>query len=529
MNNDKKTALRFGEGNDETITFNTKNAIIIGENGSGKSALMRELKNQNEEKIDIIISAHKNMSLNEKIDSGTSMKDLQETTTQFSSSPMPNNYRSITNKNNKNKNGLSGLDNKYIQIDFNPNLEFLIKSSFAEKVENHDLKQKEQKIIPKNYQTKMDIVIQKWNEIFYPIKLKAYYKEQTIKIVSANKKEYEIQELSDGEKEVLYILTKTMLAKENSIILIDEPETFLNTALLNNLIDNIENIRDDCKFIYFTHDINFASSTTSSTLLWIKNYQYPNIWEVEEIKEDKEIPQELIFKIIGTKKTKVLFVEGHENSDKMLYRKIYSDFQIYPVGGNEKVRKYTKTLRENKENFNKEYYGLIDRDLKSDKKVKELKEKKIFCTPTAIYEGLFFKKRIIETVSKELQQENKTAEILESLKKNMFNENNCNKLEEKYTKQKIYEYFFKNQQEIHNSKTDYLLPIEKIKKDVSKKINKIKSSDNIDDILKKYNLKTIKNIKGYKSNEWEKIVLELINKKDSLPKKEFKKFMPKIK
>jgi ABC-type cobalamin/Fe3+-siderophores transport system ATPase subunit len=53
--------LKYGDSANDKITFLTKNASIIGANGSGKSSLMRKFKELNSNFT--TISAHKNLTI----------------------------------------------------------------------------------------------------------------------------------------------------------------------------------------------------------------------------------------------------------------------------------------------------------------------------------------------------------------------------------------------------------------------------------------------------------------------------------
>lgn len=84
-------------------------------------------------------------------------------------------------------------------------------------------------------------------------------------------KEYPAFRMSDGEREIFYVVGRVLLSKPSSLIIIDEPELHLHKAILNKLWDILEVKRNDCQFIYLTHDIDFASSRIAQKL-WLKSY-----------------------------------------------------------------------------------------------------------------------------------------------------------------------------------------------------------------------------------------------------------------
>ena len=73
---------------------------------------------------------------------------------------------------------------------------------------------------------------------------------------------YDASDLSDGERVIFYLIGQAILTKENSTIIIDEPELHINKAILVTLWDAIETERNDCAFVYLTHDLEFANFST---------------------------------------------------------------------------------------------------------------------------------------------------------------------------------------------------------------------------------------------------------------------------
>ncbi len=84
-------------------------------------------------------------------------------------------------------------------------------------------------------------------------------------------------EMSDGEKVGLYLISQTLLAEKDCIIIIDEPELHLHKSLMVRLWNKLEACREDCKFIYITHDLDFAVTKPASRLIWTKSYEN-GIW-----------------------------------------------------------------------------------------------------------------------------------------------------------------------------------------------------------------------------------------------------------
>lgn len=77
---------------------------------------------------------------------------------------------------------------------------------------------------------------------------------------------YLLRQMSDGERTVLYMAARVMTATDN-VVLIDEPELHMHSRLSIAFWDEVERTRPDCRFIYITHDLNFALSRRRATVL----------------------------------------------------------------------------------------------------------------------------------------------------------------------------------------------------------------------------------------------------------------------
>ncbi len=77
---------------------------------------------------------------------------------------------------------------------------------------------------------------------------------------------YLLRQMSDGERTVLYMGARVMMA-EQPIILVDEPELHMHSRLAVEFWDEAEKLRPDCRFVYVTHDLNFTLSRRRAVLL----------------------------------------------------------------------------------------------------------------------------------------------------------------------------------------------------------------------------------------------------------------------
>lgn len=204
-------------------------------------------------------------------------------------------------------------------------------------------------------------------------------------------------EMSDWEKVWLYLISQTLLAEQDCILIIDEPELHLHKSLMVRLWNKLEEYRSDCTFIYITHDLDFAVTKPSSKLIWVKQFNN-NTWNWLEVSPNEIIPENLYLEILWSRRP-ILFVEWEQGSlDMQIYQAYYEDFTIIPCGSCEKVIESVKGFKNNEILHDKNVYGLIDRDFRTDEQLEKLKKKKVYSTSVNKVENLFLVQEVIAIV-----------------------------------------------------------------------------------------------------------------------------------
>lgn len=216
---------------------------------------------------------------------------------------------------------------------------------------------------------------------------------------------YSIYKMSDGEKVILYNIAHVLQAPKGSIIIVDEPEMFLHRTILNKLWDKLEIERSDCLFVYITHDLEFASSRTSSQKCWIKSFEFSNEyisqshkWELEPL-PNNEIPEELLMRILGSRK-KILFCEGKKDKsyDSIILEILFPNLTISPVESCKDVINYTKAFNKI-QNKNVAAIGLVDSDFRTKEELNSLKRNSVFSFSVAEIENLLLHEEFLKLFS----------------------------------------------------------------------------------------------------------------------------------
>lgn len=406
-----KSNLKYNDSYDlySKLNFAQENIVLIGANGCGKTSLANVLKATMHFDKGIVIPAQKLLVIPtiESIPSYNStaseyeryqqiVLDGKQTYTQTNSNDIP--YDVIRKYGAEYKNILSML------------------VAEQNKVYNNycDEKKKGNNPSDKTLHCKMDDVIEIWNYLIEHRKLEC---ESGCNLVLYNKSEkYPAYKMSDGEKAVFYLVARVVLAPPSALIVADEPEMYLHPTIVNKLWDALERKRQDCRFIYLTHNLSFAESR-NAVKCWIKSYQaQPSPrWEIEKINFDSGLPEKMQLSLLGSQK-KILFCEGKENSlDKKIFERVFENYTIVPVDNCTSVIRYTKAFNKLPKSSVKAY-GLIDRDFLPDNALDKLKTDNVFFYDVAEIENLL----LIEEFVKAFENYKREPDVFEKIKQDVL-------------------------------------------------------------------------------------------------------------
>lgn len=289
--------------------------------------------------------------------------------------------------------------------------------------------------------TKLDTLRKIWQELLPHREL--IVEASNVKTSPTGKidKAYSSSEMSDGERVIFYMLGQALLAKSNTILIIDEPELHINKSILAKLWDKIETERKDCVLIYITHDVEFAASRHAAAKYVILSYQdSPEQWEIDHVPEDTDIPDDVVALIVGSRQP-VLFVEGEGGSlDIALYRRVYEKFTVISVGNCEQVIHTVETFARRNELHRVGCAGIIDADGRSSKESSLLSTKSIYTLPVSEVENLLLLPNVFIELAKALQFSDIEANnMLQSLKAIILDKvkNELDRISLDYTRRRI--------------------------------------------------------------------------------------------
>jgi len=378
--------------------------VIIGANGAGKTSLINELRKNSIDEM-YVLPAQKllyfvsNIHDRNGISRERYIQDLKKVDLK---------YETIDLYQSKIENDFSNKFTKLITL--------LVKD-YTNIVTRRSRKEKD---LPLTLWDRVEYI---WNQIFPEIKFELEPDDRVVK-VEKNGSKYSINGLSDGERCILFYIGSVLLAPENSYIVVDEPETFLNAAVYNELWDLLISERSDCQFVFASHNMDFVQSRTNATYIWCKKFEAPYSLEHQKLDDSLNLPLDLLTEVSGTKKP-ILFCEGTKNSlDYQIYSKLFSEFCfVKPVQGHKQVIQHTKAYNNLNKMHGNKAYGIIDYDWMDESSIKENKEEGIFVLPFNEVEMMLVDEAVVKSClpfddDKEKQQkfENLQQSIIESCK-----------------------------------------------------------------------------------------------------------------
>lgn len=404
---------RNGTSGQETITTEN-NIVLIGANGSGKTRLGVRIEQLTQNTYTVHrISAQKALNIPDY----AQIKNLEQAEKELLFG------RSDQHANNGQKmNSRWGGKPAIFLLDDYTRLLSLLFAKSSERDRDYTIAARTNQTYAEVPHAPIDRIISLWNTIMPHREIS--FMDGKVMARKTGQDEYHGQEMSDGERVILYLIGQCLCIPENSIIIIDEPEIHLHKSLVDKLWNQIEAQIQNKLLIYITHDLDFAASRTDAKKIWIQEYNGNNQWIWQETPIDEDLPEALMLEIIGNRKN-VIFCEGESGKlDSSIYQLVYPNFHIIPRGGGDKVIVATKALRANTTLHHLSAYGIIDSDYKEPEEIMALRGHNIHTISVAEIESLFCIEPIIRIISEhlELDPDQKVNEVIDYLTTSLTSE-----------------------------------------------------------------------------------------------------------
>lgn len=526
-----KYQMPNSQGKPELHETEANAVIIIGANGSGKSKLGAWMETHAYEKIHRI-GAQRNLNFEENIKL-KSYSEAEELVF-YGTTNKPFQSNKIYRWNNSDKLTTSMIN------DFEDVLAALLALKGNEQdyfVQQCKEAEKHGREYPKSPETVVDKLINVWDSVYPQRKLDVKDSKFFAKFDSGyGEKQYAANQMSDGERAVLYLTAQVLCIPREKTLIIDEPEVHLHKSIMNTLWRNLEALRKDCLFIYITHDTQFASMHMASDKYWIRSYDGTN-WNIEKI-QNTGLPEQLKLEILGNRKD-VLFVEGNEGSfDVALYSSIYPDYYIIPCGSCSQVISRTKAFRNSEELHHCKVFGIIDRDYRSEHEIESYKQDDIYTLGVAEVENLFITSEVLSAFAAHMC---KSDEAIKKIKSYVVDKRFKEQIEKQICQSIVAELKYKlstmdiankNEEAVKKSVLEIpqMLDYDAVKEKKEQEFRTALEEENYEEILKLFNekgiAKTVGHFFGLQNEEYCPAIVRFVQSGDATFLKAIKKYMP---
>ena len=494
-----KMQIKFPNSEDVTFEYG-KPVVILGANGAGKTRFGVKIEELNDnmvfsgtitsDKQNIHrISAQKSLSIHDRIsilDNESAVKDLFYGTTGSYASKRDHRFGSNPAT--------------HLLDDYNKALSLLF-SKESVQLQNAHIEDKKAFASGRNRLDPITTVVEKATEIWNTL-LPHRQIDLTgngVHVIYHSAK-YHGKEMSDGERVMLYMICQALVLPPNTLLIVDEPELHIHKAIVEKMWSLLEQERQDCVFMYITHDLSFALSRNTDKYIWIKNFD-GNTWEYEFINfyEFSEVPAELVAEIIGSRQN-ILFVEGTKDSyDTALYRFLYPDYHVVPCGSCKNVIQYVKAGKMYEKLISSTVKGLIDRDFRSEREMTALREDGIYFLNVAEVENLFVVPELLDVMEPLLLADNGKAQEAKQKIEELYNQIKESQIAESVRQEIKFQLSLfkmgKGKYTVNQIKNfiDEQYSMENLKNIVDQTRQKFDSATTLNDILRVFNFKNLAN------------------------------------
>lgn len=209
---------------------------------------------------------------------------------------------------------------------------------------------------------------------------------------------YTASEMSDGERAIFYLIGQTLVAAPNSLLVVDEPELHVHRSVLSKLWDELEGARQDCAFVFITHDLDFAAARIAQKYV-IRDYDPAPRWMIDVVPDDTGFSEQTATLILGSRRP-ILFVEGDTGSlDVAIYRACYPDWTVVPRGSCEEVIHSVVTMRRNRDLTRIHCSGIVDADDYQTDDLEYLRSLGVAALPVSEIENIVLLPRVSQAIA----------------------------------------------------------------------------------------------------------------------------------
>jgi len=226
--------------------------------------------------------------------------------------------------------------------------------------------------------------------------------------------EYAARYMSDGERVALYLAAR-VLDSTAEYIIVDEPEVHFHSKLAAAFWDYLEEQRPKMKFVYITHDLEFALSRNNPVFLMVKPNETPVV-----VEKASDIPKSTAMDLLAGASLsifarRIVFCEGTATGsyDFAILSAWFDDrlTALIPLSSCKNVVEAVLAYKRTDIIQNVEVLGIIDQDYRSVQAVDAVKND-VFVLPLHEVESMLLIESVVVRLSVELGRNVSDAQLL---------------------------------------------------------------------------------------------------------------------
>lgn len=222
--------------------------------------------------------------------------------------------------------------------------------------------------------------------------------------------EYPIAQMSDGERSALLLAAEVLVAPDNCIILLDEPERHLHRWISAGLVEALIDARTDCSFVVLTHDLDLALglSARPGKVLAALGVEWSGnaaaFWDVKILTTEAHLTEDARRGILGGRR-RILFIEGTAGSlDYALYSLLFPAWTLSASGSCEWVIRSVEGIGKTQSHHWVYAAGIVDGDGRSEQEREALITKGVHPIKVSEVESLYYMPAVLAAVATKLTE-----------------------------------------------------------------------------------------------------------------------------
>ncbi len=193
------------------------------------------------------------------------------------------------------------------------------------------------------------------------------YENETFNAKHGSGQPFAISQLSDGERASLLMISEVLIAPDNSVIIVDEPERHLHRSISAPLLTSLLRQKNTCAFIVATHDIDLVLDMGEHRTILVRGVMFQGAelkaFDYDVLGNATELDEKTKYTILGARRV-VAFTEGETNKslDTPMYAALFPNTTFSAVGPSREVINAVRTIRSSEDCHWVKAFGVIDGD-----------------------------------------------------------------------------------------------------------------------------------------------------------------------